>query len=262
MSAFTATKRHLLSIYHTFASLCITLLRNPKLLPRLPGEIYNFYKAYRQFREKSAGNESVTPRPVFFQRHVESTFDAHYVIQGWWACSLIANLAPKKHIDLSSNVGFVAQLSAVVPVDFYEYNPPDLSLPGLSVNRANLLSLPFANGSFDSLSCLHVLEHIGLGRYGDPIDPLGMSRACLEISRVMTAGGNLFVSFPVGRERIEFNSQRVLDPEHVLSLFPDHHLVEFSIVNDKKKFVRNANLSDVKNYEYACGLYHFVKVSN
>jgi hypothetical protein len=29
------------------------------------------------------------------------------------------------------------------------------------------------DGYCDSLSCLHALEHFGLGRYGDPIDPRG-----------------------------------------------------------------------------------------
>src|ERR1035437_9128085 len=63
-----------------------------------------------------------------------------------------------------------------------------------------------------SVSCLHVAEHIGLGRYGDPIDPLGTNKALLELQRVLAPGGVLLFSMPVGRERVEFNAQRIWDP--------------------------------------------------
>jgi hypothetical protein len=143
----------------------------------------------------------------------------------------------------------------MVPVEFYEFNPPKLSLPKLFIKKASLVGLEMEDNSIQSLSCLHVLEHIGLGRYGDPIDPLGMERACHELSRVIQPGGRLFVSFPVGRDRIEFNSQRVIDPIRAVSLFPGMDLIEFSMINDHREFIENADLSEAQSQEYACGLY-------
>ena len=55
-------------------------------------------------------------------------------------------------------------VSAFIPVEFYDYRPAELSLSGLEFKHADLTHLPFADNSVESLSCMHVIEHIGLGR--------------------------------------------------------------------------------------------------
>ena len=45
------------------------------------------------------------------------------------------------------------------------------------------------NDSIDSLSCIYALEHYGLGRYGDPIDPDGWLKGLIEMQRILTRGG-------------------------------------------------------------------------
>ena len=255
-------KRRLVSIYQIASAICIRVLQAPRCLISVPKEVIDFYQSYRAFRAEHKGKEHIALRPILFQRNVDSKSDAHYVIQSWWASFRIRELATSLHVDVSSNVGFVAQLAAMVPVEFYEFNPPKLALPRLSIKKASLERLPFPDNSIQSLSCLHVLEHIGLGRYGDPIEPTGMERACQELSRVIKQGGHLFVSFPVGRERIEFNSQRVIDPLRAASLFPSLTLVEFSMVNDQREYVENVDPCSAQSQEYACGLYHLVKPPN
>ena len=215
-----------------------------------------------RFKKSYQGKQVINFRPIFFQRNVNSKFDSHYVIQSWWATSRIRSRNPELHTDVSSNVGFVAQLSAMVPVQFYEFNPPHLSLGTLSISNASLANLPLDDNSVWSLSCLHVLEHIGLGRYGDPIDVNGMSNACAELSRVLRPGGRLLISVPVGRERIEFNSQRVIDPEKMLDYFPTLEHVEFSIVDDKHVFTGDASFDYAQKQNYACGLYVFTKAQS
>jgi SAM-dependent methyltransferase len=254
-------KKRLLSGYQIAAALCIRILQDPRCLIMLPGELLSFYRAYKLFQANKTGSERIALRPILFQRNIDSKFDAHYVIQAWWASCRIKELAPVRHVDVSSNVGFVAQLAAMLPVEFYEFNPPKLTLPNLTIKKASLADLPFPDGSVSSLSCLHVLEHIGLGRYGDPIEPAGMENACRELERTVQPGGHLFISFPVGRERTEFNSQRVIDPVRALSFFPNLILAEFSMVSDQKQFIENADLSRARTQEYACGLYHMVKLN-
>ena len=56
-----------------------------------------------------------------------------------------------------------------MPVRFYDYRPADLQLSNLVSDAADLLALPFADASLESVSCMHVVEHVGLGRYGDPL---------------------------------------------------------------------------------------------
>ncbi len=55
----------------------------------------------------------------------------------------------------------------------------------MTTNTANILDLPFKGNSVESLSCMHVVEHIGLGRYGDPMDPEGDIEAIKELKRVV-----------------------------------------------------------------------------
>ncbi|MBK8696763.1 MAG: DUF268 domain-containing protein [Deltaproteobacteria bacterium] len=124
---------------------------------------------------------------------------------------------------------------------------------------APLLSLPFADRSVPSLSCLHVIEHIGLGRYGDPLDPDGSLKALAELQRVVAPGGDFYLGVPIGRERVCFNAHRVLSPQTVLRALGELSLVEFSAVNDAGDLVRDARPEDFAKADYSCGLFHFTR---
>lgn len=231
---------------------------DPRRLARFPGEIAGFFADLRAYRALGGAREKVEVHPVLFQKGVASTFDAHYVYQAAWAIRRIAKLAPAEHVDVSSNIPYVASLSAVVPVRFFEYRPPVIGLPGLKSEHASITELPLAARSVRSLSCLHVLEHIGLGRYGDPVDPEGLRKSCQELERVLGPGGSLFLSLPVGRERVCFNMHRVSDPSMLPSFFAGKlRLREFSVVTDDRRLLENVKPADFGGQEYACGLYWF-----
>jgi hypothetical protein len=121
-----------------------------------------------------------------------------------------------------------------------------------------VLDLPFADGSVESLSCLHVAEHVGLGRYGDPLDPDGTRKAALELQRVLASGGRLYFSMPVGEARTEFNAHRVHDPEAVPGLFPYLRLEAFSGVDDEGRWQRELSPGDLGGSRWACGFYVFI----
>jgi SAM-dependent methyltransferase len=76
-----------------------------------------------------------------------------------------------------------------------------------------------------------VLEHIGLGRYGDPLNPNGTEEAVREITRVLQPGGIVIFSVPVGREVLEFNAHRRFTHEQALNLFKGFTLVDSCILN-------------------------------
>ena len=126
-------------------------------------------------------------------------FDRHYVYHTSWAARLLARNKPGRHVDISSSLYFVGIASAFVPFLHYDYRPPDLRLDNLETGFADLLKLPFSDGSVDSLSCMHVVEHVGLGRYGDPLDAEGDTKAMRELTRVLAPGGNLLFVVPIGR---------------------------------------------------------------
>ena len=187
-------------------------------------------------------------------------FDAHYVFHPAWAARIIAKNAPVKHIDVSSTVNFSTMLSAFIPVDFYEYQPSGLNLSNLVEKFADLQQLPFSNNSVNSLSCMHVVEHIGLGRYGDPIDVDGDIKAAKELSRVLAVNGSLLFVVPVGEPKICFNAHRIYSYKMVLDLFPELTLQSFSMVNDQKELINDCNPELVDKQHYACGCFEFKKI--
>jgi predicted SAM-dependent methyltransferase len=158
-------------------------------------------------------------------------------------------------VDVSSDVRFVVQLTALCPVLWVEYRPVDLGLERLETRQGDVTALPFRERSIPSLSCMHVVEHVGLGRYGDPLAPDGHERACGELARVLAPGGALFLSMPVGRPRVCFNAHRVLDPASVPGLVPELRLVEFSVVTTAGRFRELVRPEDYRGEDYACGLY-------
>ncbi len=111
--------------------------------------------------------------PCFEDRTKATDFDRHYVYHTAWAARILAKTRPQEDVDISSYIYFSALVSAFIPMRFYDYRPAALALSNLEVGRADLLCLSFPNDSISSLSCMHVVEHIGLGRYGDPLDPDG-----------------------------------------------------------------------------------------
>lgn len=125
------------------------------------------------------------------------------------------------------------------------------------------MKLPFENNSVESLSCMHTVEHIGLGRYGDPVDADGDIKAINELKRVLRPGGTLlFVTPLTGQPRIEFNAHRVYSYDQVMHLFSDLQLKEFSLVpDDFKKFglIKNANKETSDQQSWGCGCFWFTK---
>jgi hypothetical protein len=188
-----------------------------------------------------------------------TSVDAHYFYTNGWAARRIVAQQPKQHIDIGSQTMFVNLLSAVLPVTFVDYRPLEVAMEGLTNRSGDILDLPFPDGSVSSLSCLHVAEHIGLGRYGDPLNPHGTRQACLELQRILTLGGNLYFVVPVGQPRVCFNAHRIHAPETIVEYFAGLELVEFSGVHDDGRYVTQVQLKTFANSSYACGMYWFRK---
>lgn len=221
------------------------------------------------FKRQSAKAEARFPLrlrdlyPCLGDKTIETGFDRHYVFHTAWAARVVSELRPKLHVDIGSSLYFSSIASAFQPMEFYDYRPPRLNLSGLSVKEGDLMALPFEDDSVESLSCLHTLEHIGLGRYGDPIDPDGDLKAMRELCRALAPGGSLLLAVPMGKEpRIEFNAHRIYTYAQFLSYFPNMELAEFSYIPEREErggLMRRASAADIKNDRYGCGCFHLRK---
>jgi len=188
-------------------------------------------------------------------------FDKHYVYNVGWAARILSETRPMKHVDISSLDYFVSVASAFVPIDFYEFRNTSIKgLAGLVCGTADLVALPFADNSIGSLSCLHVIEHIGLGRYGDIVDAGGDRKAAQELSRVLAPGGQLLMAAPCGKPQLIYNGQRIYSYQMMMDLFSGLKLREFSLLSCLTyDFIRNADPKLVEQEIGGCGLWWFTK---
>jgi SAM-dependent methyltransferase len=197
--------------------------------------------------------------PQLSDRLATSSFDRHYFYQDVWAAQRIAELRPPSHVDIGSRVDYVGFLTSLTQVTFVDIRPLEAEVEGLESLAGSILDLPFEDRSLRSVSCLHVAEHIGLGRYGDPLDPDGTRKAAAELQRVLAPEGQLLFSGPVGRSRVCFNAHRIHSPTQIMDMFPLLELVEFSGVDDHGRFRRHRSLDELAGSRYACGMFKFTR---
>jgi SAM-dependent methyltransferase len=202
--------------------------------------------------------------PCLEDRTTFTPIDRHYLYHPAWAARVLARTRPAKHVDISSTVAFCSIVSAFIPIDFYDFRPAGIKLDGLYCGSADLTQLPFADGSVPSLSCMHVLEHIGLGRYGDPLDPNAHRRSIDELVRVLAPGGDLLVATPVGQPRIQFNAHRIFDHKDFAAYFAPLELVEFALIEETGDHgpILSPSDSKVREERYGCGCFWLRKPKN
>ena len=223
--------------------------------------IFQDYLKFKKFDSKQRFSIRVADfYPCPFDKTFKTNFDRHYIYHTAWAARILAQIKPEKHVDIGSSLYFVGVASAFVPIDFYDYRPVDIGLSNLNSKLGDLLALPFADNSQQSLSCMHVVEHVGLGRYGDKLDPDGDLKATTELKRVLAPGGSLFFVVPIGKPKIVFNAHRIYSYEHVLQNFSDLHLQEFALIPEKGSgIIYDASTERVGEEEYGCGCFWFIK---
>jgi hypothetical protein len=230
--------------------------------PKRVGRFFGYWREYFRFKRlnKKRGPVKFSQAyPCLNDKISYTPFDHHYTYHPAWAARILAATRPDEHVDLSSILHFGTMLSAFIPVKFYDYRPASIVLPGYKSGFADLKKLPFGDNSIISLSCMHTVEHIGLGRYGDELDSTGDIKAIKEMKRVLKPGGDLLLVTPVGKPAVYFNAHRVYSYEQIMEYFADLCLQEFSLIPDKGGLVEKADPSLVKEQEYGCGCFWFKK---
>jgi SAM-dependent methyltransferase len=257
-----AVARQLLQTSRAFG---IDPLRMAFAIADIPRSIH----AAVQYKTRSGNAPSfpLTARAMYLclgdQRKSAGLLDSHYFYQDLWAARKIHAAQPAFHVDVGSRIdGFIAHLLCFTSVTVIDIRPKPLDVAGLTFVQDDATDLVrFADASVDSISSLHAIEHFGLGRYGDPVDPTASMRAMKSLQRVLAYNGRLYFAVPIGRERLEFNAHRVFAPASILSAFSRLDLVSFSAVDDDRHFLTDADPDSLTASEYACGLFEFTKRS-
>lgn len=192
--------------------------------------------------------------------------DEEYFLQDIWAAKKILKNNPQNHYDVGSRLdGFISHLLVFRDeVTLIDIRPLEQTIYGINFIEADATNmLGIKDNSIESLSSLSAVEHFGLGRYGDPIDPEGSFKAMKAFQRVIEPNGKLYFAVPVGSEDVLcFNAHRIFNPLNIIEQFDKMKLVEFSYISNYE--IHNVSLENIKDKineipEYSAGLFEFVK---
>lgn len=237
------------------------LFENTRNLFIFISSIPTYIKDFCKFQKNNNRQSNYLSYPILQDKTKNTLFETHYLYHPAWAARILSKTKPKKHIDISSTINFCSIISAFIPVEFYDYRPAKIKLSNLMTGSADLTKLNFKSNSIKSLSCMHTIEHIGLGRYGDKIDNNGDIKAINELKRVLAKDGDLLIVLPVGKSATCFNAHRIYSYEDVITYFNGLRLMEFSMIPDghTQAIIYNCNPKVVSKQKFACGCFWFKK---
>jgi SAM-dependent methyltransferase len=188
----------------------------------------------------------------------ETPLDKHYFYQDTWAARKIFEIAPKRVVDVGSTALLVGIISQFVPTISVDVRPLPVSLPGLTCKNASITDLPFEDSSVELMSSMCVIEHIGLGRYGDELDTQGSNKAFREVSRVLARDGHFLFSVPLSHvPGVSFNAHRIFSKQQVQALLPDFVLQEEQFLFPEPG--SEADVARLQGFQFCVWCAHMVK---
>jgi SAM-dependent methyltransferase len=147
-----------------------------------------------------------------------------------------------------------------MPVTVMDVRALPSLVDGLTFVQSDASNLKhFGSSGLESVSSLHAIEHFGLGRYGDPVNPDAPFEAMRALVSVLGPGGILYLAVPIGVERLEFNAHRVFAPSTILQALAGLRLVSFSAIDDEGHYHEDVSPDAFVQMWYACGLFEFTK---
>ena len=207
-------------------------------------------------------------RPCYSDRTDDAgSLSLHYFFQDLFVAQRIFKNAPLHHADIGSRIdGFVAHLASFRSVEVFDILPLEMNVPNVTFKQLDITDRTcIKESSISSVSCLHALEHFGLGRYGDPINFDGFNTGFKNIADLLVSGGKLYFSVPIGPQRIEFHAHRVFSLSFLMQMLSSFYTIDmFSYVDDRNNFFPDVQLTDelIKtNYHcrYGCGIFELTK---
>lgn len=263
--------KHLLIKLHFIATqFGIDPLRLARSLRGLP----HYFGDWLAFRPGHQG--ALAWMPCLHDRFEEGgATKSEYFWQDLMVARAIHTAKPVKHVDIGSRVdGFVAHVASFREIEVFDVRPISTAVPGVLFRQADLMdppSLPAdteGGGYCDSLSCLHAIEHFGLGRYGDTVDSQGFRKGIENMAKLLRCGGTFYLSTPIGKERVEFNANWVFDPRTIVNAARNvgMELKKLTIFNPRNGLQESSfdesTLLSLSQEHYNLGMFTFSKEKN
>lgn len=238
---------------------------------RYPSFFSDYYKLKNIPRDKLNVFPITTFFPCIHDKYEESgEAKGHYFHQDLLVASSVFKNNPLQHYDVGSRIdGFVSHVASFRKVKVIDIRLLKSTSENIEYIQADLMSkLPNSLiESTESLSCLHTIEHFGLGRYGDPINWDGHVLGFDNLLKMLIPNGKLYFSTPIGSQRIEFNAHRVFSLDYLINILFQNkvEIINFSYVDDNGNLNTNIelnsnNINSNCNCNYGCGIFELKKL--
>ena len=172
-------------IYLWVKSMGIDLRQLINFLPNLCCYIADYFK----LKSQKGGTFRLSPtHPCLHDRGESSgVASGHYFHQDLYVAQKIFEDRPNRHVDVGSSVeSFVAHVAAFREIEVFDIRKLECKTNNILFKQLDLMKLTEEfNECTDSISCLHALEHFGLGRYGDTLDINGYVSGFENISKML-----------------------------------------------------------------------------
>ncbi len=235
-------------------------------LPAFIKNYFSFRKSYKQSNKEFVFGKFY---PQLADRYDKSgVATGHYFHQDMFVAQRINLNKPQKHVDVGSRIdGFVAHLACFREVEVFDIRKLESKVRNIIFRQMDFTANNFNLINYcDSVSCLHAIEHFGLGRYGDKIDYYGYLKGLDNIYRLLKPNGKFYFSTPIGKQRIEFDAHRVFSVGYLIQLFKDKYSIDsFSYVDDNGDMYPSQTLTPEQiennfNCNYGCGIFEMTKL--
>jgi Caenorhabditis protein of unknown function, DUF268 len=272
IKSFLKKQRNLVFFYYKlifwFEAFGIQLLKMKSAARGVPFVVEDYFQLKKQNKSTQNQWKLGFTMPCFHDKYdFGGVASGDYFHQDLLVAQKIFAAHPQCHADIGSRIdGFVAHVAAFRPIEVFDIRPLNTRPKNIVFKQANLMDLPQDLVEYcDSLSCLHALEHFGLGRYGDPVDINGYKKGFESLYNMLKPEGTLYFSVPIGTERIEFNAHRVFSIQTILELAKNKlKLIDFSYVDDRGNLHESPPITEEValnsfNLNYGCGIFEFKK---
>jgi hypothetical protein len=152
----------------------------------------------------------------------------------------------------------------VTVMDFRSYHE---NHPNLTSIQGDFLKNNFMDNSFDTVSMISTIEHIGFGSYAAPLYQDGDFLAMAEVKRILNPTGRLVITFPFAEKHsIVPGFERWYDIDRAKLLFAGLHvLAEEYYIPGKKLLGKTVNfapasLDDFQQVTCGCACYVVSKI--